>query len=56
MAVQTVNLGKVDKQLADLLAIVKESNEIVIATNGKPVARLASVATSEVASEGPERR
>lgn len=47
MAIQTVNLGKVEKQLADLLAIVKESSEIVIAKNGKPIARLASVVNTD---------
>jgi len=41
---QTVNLDKVEKQLADLLEIVERGGEIVIAQNGKPVARLASVA------------
>lgn len=43
MPMQTVNLDKVEKQLADLLAIIEHSDEIVIAQNGKPIARLASV-------------
>ena len=43
MPTQTVNLDKVEKQLADLLVIVETGNEIVIAQNGKPIARLASV-------------
>lgn len=43
MPVQTVNLNKVEKQLADLLAMVKQRGEIVIAQNGEPIARLASV-------------
>lgn len=44
---QTVNLDKVEKQLAELLAIVERSGEVVIARNGKPVARLASVAPAK---------
>ncbi len=44
MPTQTINLDKVDQQLAELLAIVEHGSEIVIAQNGKPLARLASVA------------
>ena len=44
MPIQTVNLDKVEKQLADLLAMVKQGGEVVITQNGKPIARLASVA------------
>lgn len=44
MPTQTVNLDKVEKQLAELLAIVERGSEIVIAQNGKPLARLASIA------------
>ena len=43
MPMQTVNLDKVEKQLADLLAIVKNGGEVVIAQNGEPIARLESV-------------
>ena len=43
MPTQTVNIDKVEKQLAGLLAIVEKASEIVIAQNGKPIARLASV-------------
>ncbi len=43
MPTQTVNLDKVEKQLAELLAIVEHNGEIVIAENGKPLARLESV-------------
>ncbi len=43
MPTQTVNLDKVEKQLAELLAIVEHDDEIVIARNGEPIARLASV-------------
>ncbi len=43
MPMQTVNLDKVGKQLSDLLAIVEINNEIVIARDGKPIARLASI-------------
>jgi antitoxin (DNA-binding transcriptional repressor) of toxin-antitoxin stability system len=35
MPIQTVNLDKVEKQLAELLAIVEQGGEIVIAQNGK---------------------
>jgi len=45
MPTQTINLDKVEKQLAELLAIVEHGSEIVIAQNGKPIARLASVVT-----------
>ena len=47
MSTQTVNLDKVEKQLADLLAIVEQESEIVIAQNGKPIARLASIAPTK---------
>ncbi|HMS40221.1 MAG TPA: type II toxin-antitoxin system prevent-host-death family antitoxin [Pyrinomonadaceae bacterium] len=40
MPTQTVNLDKVEKQLAELLAIVEHNGEIVITQNGKPLARL----------------
>ena len=40
MPTQTINLDKVGKQLAELLAIVENNGEIVIAQNGKPLARL----------------
>lgn len=43
MSTQTVNLDKVEKQLADLLAIVEDNDEVLIARNGTPIARLASV-------------
>jgi len=43
MSTQTVNLDKVEKQLAELLAIVERGDEIVIARNGEPIARLASI-------------
>ncbi len=43
MPIQTVNLDKVEKQLAELLAIVEHNGEIVIAQNGKPLARLEPV-------------
>jgi antitoxin (DNA-binding transcriptional repressor) of toxin-antitoxin stability system len=44
MPIQTVNIDKVEKQLAELLAIIESSGEIVIAQNGKPLARLEPVA------------
>ena len=47
MPTQTVNIDKVGKQLADLLAIVEDNDEVVIAQNGKPIARLASVAPTK---------
>lgn len=43
MSEQTINIEKIEKQLADLLAIVENGNEIVIAQNGRPVARLKPV-------------
>jgi len=43
MSTQTVNINKFEKQLAELLAIVEQGDEIVIARNGKPIAHLASV-------------
>ena len=47
MPTQTINLDKVEKQLAELLAIVERGSEIVIAQNGKPVARLAAIASKK---------
>lgn len=47
MPTQTVNLDIVEKQLADLLAIVEHGGEIVVAQNGKPIARLASIAATK---------
>ncbi len=44
MPTQTINLDKVEKQLAELLAIVEDNGEIMIAQNGKPLARLELVA------------
>ncbi len=46
MSTQTVNLDKVEKQLAELLAIVSIESEVLITQNGKPIARLASVAAA----------
>ncbi len=43
MSTQTINIDKVEKQLAGLLAIAEKACEIVIAQNGKTIARLASV-------------
>lgn len=43
MPIQTVNLNKVEKQLAELLAFASGNGEIVIAQNGKPLARLEPV-------------
>jgi prevent-host-death family protein len=43
MPTQTVNLDKVEKQLAELLAFAEDNGEIVIAQNGKPLARLEPV-------------
>lgn len=43
MPIQTINVAKVEKQLAELLAFIEHGSEIVIAQNGKPIARLASV-------------
>ncbi len=43
MATQTINIEKVEKQLAELLEIVALNGEIVIAQNGKALARLEPV-------------
>lgn len=43
MATQTINIEKVEKQLAELLEIVANDGEIVIAQNGQPLARLEPV-------------
>ena len=40
---RTVNLDTVDKQLAELLSIAETSDSIVIAKNGRALARLSSV-------------
>ncbi len=40
MPTQTINIDKVEKQLAELLALVEHNGEIVIAQNGKPLVRL----------------
>lgn len=40
MPTQTINIDNIEKQLSDLLAIVSNGDEIVIAQNGKPLARL----------------
>jgi len=44
MPTQTINLETVEKQLAELLALAERSGEIVITQNGKPLARLETVA------------
>ncbi len=45
MPTQTINLETVEKQLAELLALAERSGEIVITQNGKPLARLETVAS-----------
>ncbi len=40
MPTETVEIDKIDKQLAELLAIVADKGEVVIAQNGKPLAYL----------------
>lgn len=44
MSEQIINIEKIEKQLSDLLAIVSNGDEVVIAQNGKPLARLEAVA------------
>jgi prevent-host-death family protein len=39
-----LNRSVASRQLADLLAIVEHNDEVVIAQNGQPIARLTSVA------------
>ncbi len=43
MPTQTVNLDKLEKQLAELLAIIENGDKIVIAQNDKTLARLEPV-------------
>ncbi len=43
MAIETINIDKIDSQLAQLLAIVADKGEVVIAQNGKPLAYLEPV-------------
>ncbi len=43
MPIETVNIDKVDKQLAELLSIARERGEIQIVQNGEPLALLESV-------------
>ncbi len=47
MPTQTVNIDKVEKQLAELLAIVEHDGNIVIAQNGKPLARMEHVSAAK---------
>lgn len=47
MPIETVNIDKVDKQLAELLSIARERGEIQIVQNGEPLALLESVASPE---------
>lgn len=47
MPTQTINIEKVEKQLAELLEIVAQDGEIVIAQNGKPLARLEPVSRTK---------
>lgn len=47
MPVQTVNIDKIDKQLAELLSIAREKGEIQIMQDGEPLALLESVAPPE---------
>ncbi len=43
MPVQTINIDRVESQLAELLAIVEHDGEILIAQNGTLLARLEPV-------------
>ncbi|MBK9215758.1 MAG: toxin-antitoxin (TA) system antitoxin [Chloracidobacterium sp.] len=47
MPIQTVNIDKVDQQLAELLSIAREKGEIQIVQNGEPLGLLESVAPPE---------
>jgi prevent-host-death family protein len=49
MPTQTINIDKIEKQLSDLLAIVSTGDEIVIAQNGKPLARLEPIKKKRIA-------
>ncbi|MEO6050476.1 MAG: toxin-antitoxin (TA) system antitoxin [Pyrinomonadaceae bacterium] len=43
MPTQTVNIDKVEKQLAEILAAAASASEILIKQKGKPVARLTPI-------------
>ncbi|MEQ1646480.1 MAG: type II toxin-antitoxin system prevent-host-death family antitoxin [Pyrinomonadaceae bacterium] len=40
---QTIEINKVEKQLADLLSIAEDVDEVMISQNGKALARLSSI-------------
>jgi prevent-host-death family protein len=44
---RTVSIDEAKDQLQDLLALALEGNEVVITNEGKPLARLVPVATSQ---------
>ena len=44
MPSQTVNIDEAKSQLADLITIASEGGEVIITQDGKPLARLVSVA------------
>jgi prevent-host-death family protein len=44
MPSQTVNIEEAKSQLADLIALVSEGGEVIITQDGKPLARLISIA------------
>lgn len=44
MPSQTVNIDEAKSQLADLIAIASEGGEVIITQDGKPLARLVSMA------------
>ncbi|MGB7921819.1 MAG: type II toxin-antitoxin system prevent-host-death family antitoxin [Pyrinomonadaceae bacterium] len=43
---RTVNIDEAKSQLQDLLALALEGNEVVITSEGRPLARLVPVTTS----------
>jgi prevent-host-death family protein len=43
---RTVSVNEAKNQLPDLIALAAEGNEVIITDEGKPLARLVSMATS----------
>ena len=53
---QTVNVREARAQISKLLDAVEAGEEIIIQRNGKPVARLAPIKSSETMGHFPDRR
>jgi prevent-host-death family protein len=55
MTTQTVTLKDAQARLAELLTLAQAGNEIIIAANGQPVARLVSIAERKRRIAGLQR-